>query len=99
MVTVRDFTQVFDAYSQFEESMISAKMEATADLGPTDDGTVVLATVVSWLSDTFLFNFMHFLPLSISDLRVQCNVGVILAATCLPSIVIKSSVIKNPNPY
>lgn len=33
--TVRDFTQVFDAYAQFEESMISAKMETTAELGPS----------------------------------------------------------------
>ena len=38
VVTVRDFTQVFDAYAQFEESMISAKMETTAKLGPTEEG-------------------------------------------------------------
>ena len=35
---MRDFTQVFDAYSQFEESMINAKMEATAETGPSEDG-------------------------------------------------------------
>ncbi|KAG0202966.1 Pre-mRNA-splicing factor SYF1 [Mortierella sp. GBA30] len=28
VMTVRDFTQVFDAYAEFEESVISAKMEA-----------------------------------------------------------------------
>ena len=39
VVTVRDFTQVFDAYAQFEEGMISAKMETTAKLGPTEEGT------------------------------------------------------------
>lgn len=38
VVTVRDFTQVFDAYAQFSETMISAKMESTAEHGPTDDG-------------------------------------------------------------
>ena len=38
VVTVRDFTQVFDAFAQFEESMVSARMETTAELGPTDDG-------------------------------------------------------------
>ena len=35
IVTVRDFTQVFDAYAQFEESMISERMQASADQGPT----------------------------------------------------------------
>lgn len=38
VITVRDFTQVFDAYAQFEESMISAKMETTVELGPTEEG-------------------------------------------------------------
>lgn len=38
VVTVRDFTQVFDAYAQFEKSMISAKMETTSELGPTEEG-------------------------------------------------------------
>ena len=38
MTTVRDFTQVFDVYSQFEESLIDAKMEATAEAGPSENG-------------------------------------------------------------
>ena len=38
VTTVRDFGQVFDAYAQFEESMISAKMETTAEMGPSEDG-------------------------------------------------------------
>ena len=38
MTTVRDFGQVFDAYAQFEESMINAKMETTAEMGPTEEG-------------------------------------------------------------
>lgn len=39
VVTVRDFTQVFDAYAEFEERMIGARMETTAKMGPTEDGT------------------------------------------------------------
>ena len=35
---MRDFGQVFDAYAQFEESMINAKMETTAEMGPTEEG-------------------------------------------------------------
>lgn len=38
VVTVRDFTQVFDSYAQFEESMIAAKMETTAEMGQEEDG-------------------------------------------------------------
>jgi len=30
VITVRDFTQVFDAYAQFSETLISTKMESTA---------------------------------------------------------------------
>jgi len=32
---------VFDAYAQFEESMISAKMETTAEMGATEEGTYI----------------------------------------------------------
>ncbi|XP_066563909.1 pre-mRNA-splicing factor SYF1 [Amia ocellicauda] len=42
VVTVRDFTQVFDSYAQFEESMIAAKMETTAELGPDGEDDVDL---------------------------------------------------------
>ena len=38
VVTVRDFTQVYDRYSHFEESMIAAKMEVTSEMGQDDDG-------------------------------------------------------------
>lgn len=37
VLTVRDFSQVFDAYAQFEESMISTKMETTAEMGPSEE--------------------------------------------------------------
>lgn len=42
VTTVRDFTQVFDAYAQFEESMISAKMETSAELGPSEEEDIDL---------------------------------------------------------
>ncbi|XP_071948543.1 pre-mRNA-splicing factor SYF1-like [Antedon mediterranea] len=42
VTTVRDFTQVFDAYAQFEEGMISARMETTSDLGPTEEDDIDL---------------------------------------------------------
>lgn len=35
VLTIRDFTQIFDAYAEFSESVISAMMEALAD--PDDD--------------------------------------------------------------
>ena len=31
---------MFDAYAQFEESMISAKMETTAKMGATEEGII-----------------------------------------------------------
>ena len=43
MNTVWDFGQVFDAYAQFEESMINAKMETTAEMGPNEEGACVCA--------------------------------------------------------
>ncbi|NXN97695.1 SYF1 factor, partial [Rhinopomastus cyanomelas] len=42
VVTVRDFSQVFDSYSQFEESVIAARLETAAQLGPEDDEEVEL---------------------------------------------------------
>ncbi|XP_045203954.2 pre-mRNA-splicing factor SYF1-like isoform X2 [Mercenaria mercenaria] len=37
VITVRDFTQVFDAYAQFEKNLISAKMESMEEEGPTEE--------------------------------------------------------------
>ncbi|XP_058970864.2 pre-mRNA-splicing factor SYF1-like isoform X1 [Pocillopora verrucosa] len=42
VMTVRDFGQVFDAYAQFEESMISAKMETTSEMGPSEEDDIDL---------------------------------------------------------
>ena len=38
VTTVRDFGQVFDAFAQFEESMINAKMETTSEMGASEEG-------------------------------------------------------------
>ena len=49
------FFKVFDAYAQFEESMISAKMETTAEMGATEEGTFqqlwysfCIAVILQW---------------------------------------------------
>lgn len=49
------FFKVFDAYAQFEESMISAKMETTAEMGATEEGTFqqlwysfYIAVILQW---------------------------------------------------
>ena len=42
VITVRDFTQVFDAYAQFEKSSIASKMEAMEEKGSTDEGEHLL---------------------------------------------------------
>lgn len=38
VMTVRDFSQVFDSYAQFEESMIAAQMETASELGREEEG-------------------------------------------------------------
>ncbi|XP_075714912.1 pre-mRNA-splicing factor SYF1 isoform X2 [Rhinoderma darwinii] len=37
VTTVRDFTQVFDSYAQFEESIIAAKMETVSEMGKEEE--------------------------------------------------------------
>lgn len=38
VITVRDFTQVFDAYAQFEKNLISSKMESMEETGASEEG-------------------------------------------------------------
>ena len=45
VMTVRDFTQVFDSYAQFEESMIAAKMETASELGREEEGKLEVSRV------------------------------------------------------
>lgn len=52
VVTVRDFTQVFDSYAQFEESMIAAKMETTSEMGQDEDGKRVSDDVLQIIINT-----------------------------------------------
>lgn len=42
VVTVRDFTQVFDACAQFEKSMIASKMESMEEEGATEEDDLEL---------------------------------------------------------
>lgn len=51
VMTVRDFTHVFDAHAQFEESIISAKMETTAKTGPTEEDDLDLELRMSRFED------------------------------------------------
>jgi len=37
VLTARDFSQIFDAYAQFEEKMVSARMETVAESGLSED--------------------------------------------------------------
>ena len=57
VTTVRDFSQVFDAYVQFEESMINAKMETVADMGPSEDGACFLVSTSECMSYVSSFPF------------------------------------------
>ncbi len=40
ILTVRDFTQIFDAYSQFEESLISNLMDSAYKDGLDEEGNI-----------------------------------------------------------
>ena len=39
VLTVRDFTQIFDAYAQFEESLITNLMDKANEEGLDEDGS------------------------------------------------------------
>ncbi|KAF6023023.1 hypothetical protein EB796_018665 [Bugula neritina] len=68
VITVRDFTQVFDAYAQFSETLISTKMESTADTGPTDDDDVELELGLARLED-----LMERRPLLLNSVLLRQN--------------------------
>jgi len=70
VVTVRDFTQVFDAYAQFEESIISAKMEQTVESGATEEGNSKwLITFMTCLNGSiFLVQWVEYCMV---NLRIQ----------------------------
>ena len=47
VITVRDFTQIFDAYSQYEETMIQSKMESTTEL--TEEGMRIVLYLMMYV--------------------------------------------------
>lgn len=51
MTTVRDFSQVFDAYAQFEELSLKKRMEEAAE-NPTEDGKII-----NYLNILYIFFF------------------------------------------
>lgn len=67
VVTVRDFTQVFDSYAQFEESMIAAKMETTAEMGQDEEGVCGFINIEN--SPCFYFSCLACLSLCPSPPR------------------------------
>ncbi|KAH3792952.1 hypothetical protein DPMN_146454 [Dreissena polymorpha] len=62
VITVRDFTQVFDAYAQFEKNLISAKMESMEESGPTEDGEISTSVIFPhfWYGARALWIRKHF---------------------------------------
>ena len=61
VTTVRDFGQVFDAYAQFEESMINAKMETITEAGLSEEGETSL--LHGWFVANDLFLLPHLFSL------------------------------------
>ncbi|ESO01455.1 hypothetical protein HELRODRAFT_100710 [Helobdella robusta] len=68
VMTVRDFTQIFDAYTQFEDQIIRAKMEATNSLGPTEDDDLELEMHLARLED-----LMERRPLLLNSVLLRQN--------------------------
>ncbi|MEQ2162322.1 hypothetical protein GOODEAATRI_018522, partial [Goodea atripinnis] len=65
VVTVRDFTQVFDSYAQFEESMIAAKMETTAEMGQEEEGLCYLGNIDNTsFFHSFTYEWLNSFPAS-----------------------------------
>ncbi|XP_052223848.1 pre-mRNA-splicing factor SYF1-like [Dreissena polymorpha] len=68
VITVRDFTQVFDAYAQFEKNLISAKMESMEESGPTEDDDLDLELRLSRLK-----SLMDRRPLLLNSVLLRQN--------------------------
>ena len=83
VVTVRDFSVVFDAYAQFEESLLSAKLEAAAELPPPaeedDDGSAATQFLLHDTGDDVdlrlarLEHLMHRRPELLSSCMLRQN--------------------------
>ncbi|KAK3581457.1 hypothetical protein CHS0354_031782 [Potamilus streckersoni] len=68
VITVRDFTQVFDAYAQFEKNLISAKMETMEVVGPSEEDDLELELRLSRLE-----NLMDKRPLLLNSVLLRQN--------------------------
>lgn len=68
VMTVRDFGQVFDAYAQFEESMINTKMESSAETEVEEDDDTDLELRLARFE-----NLMDRRPLLLSSVLLRQN--------------------------
>lgn len=75
VVTVRDFTQVFDSYAQFEESMIAAKMETTSEMGKDDDGMCGFINIGSVACTSFVVHVLLTVPLLPDDIDMELRLA------------------------
>lgn len=53
VLTVRDFTQVFDAYAEFEKNVISAKIQTMEETGASEEGIHIYYRIQSCIMLTF----------------------------------------------
>ena len=63
VLTVRDFTQIFDAYLQFEESLINNLMEQANEEGLDEDGRARLLLAGHWCASDSVHFWCCFAPL------------------------------------
>jgi len=73
VVTARDFSMIFDAFSQFEESMITAKMEMDAEEDSSDDEPEEGDDVELDLRLARLENLMDRRPELLSSVKLRQN--------------------------
>ena len=63
VTTAQDVTMVFDAYSQYEESMLQAQMSSAADVSPIIRFCALAFFCVIWRSGLLLDVVVVFPPL------------------------------------
>lgn len=68
VITVRDFTQVFDAYAQFEKNLISSKMETMEETGASEEDDLELELRLARLE-----NLMERRPLLLNSVLLRQN--------------------------
>lgn len=68
VITVRDFTQAFDAYAQFEKNLISSKMETMEETGASEEDDLELELRLARLE-----NLMERRPLLLNSVLLRQN--------------------------